>query len=213
MKVFIGCVQCIIFFFFFFSSRRRHTRCSRDWSSDVCSSDLPQPDVLSRDVVPEIGITGTPVIDDSTATLYVVVKTKETGDGSTHYIQRLHALDITSGTERSGSPVVIADTIFDNGIYTYVSGPSVSGTGAGSVSGTVYFNALRQHHRSGLVLSGGVVYAAWASHGDNGPYHGWVIAFDASTLQQRAVLNITPNGGLGGILLGGGALAPHAGGI
>src|SRR2546429_5860976 len=34
----------MLFIYFFFSSRRRHTRCSRDWSSDVCSSDLPTAD-------------------------------------------------------------------------------------------------------------------------------------------------------------------------
>ncbi len=157
---------------------------------------VPSSDVNSSDIVPEIGITATPVIDPVSGTLYVEVKTKESGA----YMHRLHALDVASGAERPGSPVLIT--------------AKVAGTGDGTDgTGHVPFNQLRQLDRPGLALvtpanhTNPVVYLTYASHGDNGPYHGWVLGYDAVTLQLLQVFNTTPNGGLGGIWMSGSAPA------
>ena len=160
---------------------------------------VPSRDTLTTDLVPEVGITGTPVIDPATGTMYVVVKTKEGSGKTVHYVQRLHALDITTGAEKLGGPVVIQAT--------------VPGTGDGNDgNGNVAFDPLREAQRAALTLVNGVVYVAWASHGDNGPYHGWVMGYDATTLQQVAVFNDTPNGGLGGIWMSGGGLSSDGNG-
>jgi hypothetical protein len=181
---------------------------------------VPRADTQTDDITTEIGITGTPVIGlgapdgngNSTGTIYFVTKTKEADSGSlSHYIQRLHGLDITTGNDVVNSPVVIGDTTTQNG-YTYVSGPSVAGTGDGSINGILSFNALREHQRAGLVLAGGQIYISYASHGDNSPYHGWVLAYNAATLQPGPVFNTTPNGGLGGVWMSGAAPAVDAAG-
>lgn len=142
---------------------------------------VPAQDVRCPFIQPEIGITSTPVIDLSSATLYALARTKENG----RYVQRLHALDISTGRERPHSPVVVE--------------ASVRGSGTGSVSGKVSFDPLRESPRAALLLSGGQVYLTWGSSCDVGPYHGWVMAYDAHTLGQTAVLNMTPDGGEGGI--------------
>ncbi len=141
------------------------------------------------DIVPEIGITGTPVIDAVAGILYVVAKTEENGQ----IVQRLHALDVRTGAERAGGPVVIS--------------AAVPGTGAASSGGVVRFDPLREHQRAGLLLQNGLVYIAWASHCDGWPYHGWVMAYDARTLHQIAAWNATPNGVGGGIWQSGAAPA------
>ena len=144
------------------------------------------------DISVEIGITGTPVIDQASGTLYVVAKTKE----NNNYVQRLHALDITTGAEKFGGPVVLAG--------------SVPGNGSGSSGGRVPFDPLLENQRPGLLLSSGVVYIGFGSHNDTPPWHGWVLGYNATTLQQVSIYNTTPNGNGGGIWQGGGGLATDA---
>jgi Bacterial lectin/Fibronectin type III domain len=176
---------------------------------------VPSSVTLSGDITPEIGITSTPTIDPSTGTLYVVSKTQEVRSDGTHYVQKLHALDIGSGAEKFGGPVLLGDTMNNGGPdggYTDVTPIAVPGTGDGSDGTTVRFNALRENERDGLFLSGGVLYLSFTSHGDNGPYHGWETGFNPATLQLVSIYNTTPNGGLGAIWMGGGSPAVDASG-
>jgi hypothetical protein len=163
-------------------------------------------DVGVVDIYPDIGITGTPVIDLTTQTLYVVSKSKNTSTtcstNSTCH-QRLHALSLIDGSEKFGGPANIDSTI------------TVSGTGDGSSNGVLPFNSLTENQRAGLALVNGVVYIAWGSHGDNDPYHGWVIGYNAGNLAAgpAAIWNSTPNAvsgftnSRGGIWMAGGAPA------
>jgi hypothetical protein len=137
-----------------------------------------------------LGIVGTPVIDPAAGTMYLVVRTKEF---NTNFVQRLHALDITTGAERSNSPVIITATY--------------PGTGPDSVNGLITFDPQHEDQRPGLALVNGVVYISWSSHCDWTPYHGWVIGYDATSLKQVAQWVDTPNGTQGGIWMSGGAPA------
>ena len=192
-------------------------------SGDVnnTTGELPAAPSCPNDIVPEIGITGTPVIDPQSGTLYVVAKTKEVdASGKAHHKQRLHALDITTGAEKFGGPVVLGDAILSapylsGGTSTYVSGPTVTGSGSDSTGGIVPFDAVWALNRGGLLLLNGIVYIPWGSHGDSGPYHGWVTAYNAQTLGLAALFNDSPNGTTqteGGIWMGGGGPAADSAG-
>jgi hypothetical protein len=145
-----------------------------------------------------MGIVGTPVIDSTINTMYVVARSVDTTGGVKTFKQYLHALDITTGTEKLNSPVLIA--------------ASVDGNGDGSSGGKVFFSALHNNQRGGLLLSNGIVYIAWSSHCDWGPYHGWLMGYDKTTLQQKYVYASTPDGYNGGIWMSGGGPSADADG-
>ena len=141
-------------------------------------------------ITPEVGITGTPAIDPTAGTLYVIAATMR----GKSFFHRLHALDVATGAERPGSPVTVE--------------ASVPGTGGDFFSRSpVNFLPYFQMNRAGLLLLNGVVYTAWGSYCDSRSYHGWIIAFDAGDLHRVSVFNSTPNGNQGSFWMGGSAPA------
>jgi uncharacterized protein (TIGR03437 family) len=131
------------------------------------------------DILPEVGILGTPTIDATKQVLYVVADTLPAGVLSDPVFQ-LHALSLVDGHEMFGGPVQVA--------------ASVPGNGAGSINGNVAFDAFWQLQRPGLMLANGTLYVAFGSHADAGNYQGWILGYNAATLQPTAVFNSAPNG-------------------
>lgn len=145
----------------------------------------------------KLGITGTPVIDPTTGTLYVVSRGSKNG---TH-LHKLHALSVHNGAEMFHGPVVITG--------------SVPGTGDGSVNGVLSFDSLTENNRSAILLLNGIVYLAFGSPGDTFPYHGWIFGYSqiGGRLRQVSIFNSTPNGSAGGIWSVGALAADSVGNI
>jgi hypothetical protein len=170
----------------------------------------------NTDVGNNVGIVATPAVDTSSNEMFVTTNTRETRGSDTHFVQRLWAINCSSGAAVT-APAVIGDTIADAGIlgnFSYVSGPIINGTGnnnpanpaaptypntdrwlsaPGGQSGSVIaFNAILQMERPAVTLVNGTLYLAFASHGDDGPYYGWVLGYAESNLALTAVFNAIP---------------------
>ncbi len=128
------------------------------WSTPLGPS-WPASTAGCGDLVPDIGITSTPVFDPGTRTLYVTTKTND-GPDPQHPNYRLHALDSATGADRPGWPIRISGS------------PSNGGPA---------FNAATSHQRPGLLLLGGSVYMGFASHCDHAPYVGYVVGVNTTT--------------------------------
>ena len=153
---------------------------------------IPITDIVGSNtlnIVGTVGIESTPVIDLTSNTIYLVARTMEVSGSTTNYVARLHALDITTGAEKFGGPVVIQG--------------SVPGTGQGSSGGTLTFSSFFQNQRSSLALVNGFVVFSWASHEDDYDWHGWVMAYNDQTLQQTSIFCTTPNGQNAGVWMAG----------
>ena len=170
------------------------------WKTSILGSgETTSDDHGCSQITPEIGITSTPMIDRKqgpNGTLFTVGMSK---DANGAYHQRLHALDLTTGAEISGSPTQIAG--------------SYPGTGDNSQGGNVVFDPAQYAERAGLLLLNGNIYLGWTSHCDEGLYTGWVMAYSESTLQQTQLLNLTPNGQEGSIWMSGDGMAADSQGF
>jgi hypothetical protein len=156
-------------------------------------------DIGSRDIEPDVGIVGTPVIDPTTQILYVVARTKKQGADCrplSDCHQRLHALNLADGSETASGPFELTSAI------------TVPGSGDGSNGTSLPFDTLHENQRPGLALVNGTVYVSWGSHTDQTPWHGWIMGFNKSDLRVPPILfNATPNGEGAGIWMAGGAPA------
>jgi outer membrane protein assembly factor BamB len=159
-------------------------------------NETPSDNRGCQQVIPEIGITSTPVIDLNRGphgTIYAVAMSK---DQNGRYVQRLHALDLQNGAEEFGGPVEVQ--------------AKFPGGGAASRNGIAYFDPKQYEERAALLLVNGEIYTTWTSHCDIDPYNGWVISFNAGTLKGTGVLDLTPNGEEGAIWQSGAGPAADA---
>jgi hypothetical protein len=184
------------------------------WGPVFLGTPMPSADICSDNVSPNLGVTGTPVIDTTSNTIYIVSKNKSLLGT---YSASLHALDLSTGSEKFSGPVAI--------------GGSIKGIGDGSVGGVIAFDPRQHFQRSALLLDNGSVYIAFTSHCDIPGFHGWIFGYDAKNLMaQTAIYNTTPNAisqpstpqcqgynghipGGGGIWMAGAGLAADATGI
>jgi PQQ-like domain len=164
---------------------------TKDFTNPPSVTAIPITDITAAglNIVGNVGIQSTPVIDRSSNTIYLVARTRENGN----YVQRLHAMNITTGQERSGSPVVITGS---------VSGSATDAT-AGLAGQEIRFDPKVHVQRAGLALVNGVVLVAWAAHEDLTPSHGWIMGFDSATLKRVITYAVTPDVYGGGIWQGG----------
>jgi hypothetical protein len=151
-------------------------------------------DLSCGDISTEVGITGTPVIDSTTGTLYVVAKVKLNGAIQQH----LHALDVSTGAEKFGGPNTIQ--------------ASVAGTAADGDGSMVTFDPRQENQRSALLLENGHVVVGWTAHCDKSPWHGWVMSYGATTLTLEGTYNASANGYGNGIWMSGGGMAADTSG-
>jgi hypothetical protein len=155
------------------------------YSPLITISSVSSNDVNCQDMTPEIGITGTPVIDTTTNTMYLVTITKQFNlvTQTTTFQQTLHGLDIRTGKDKAIPHTISA---------------VAQGTGTGSIGGVLTFSPLIYGQRPGLLLVNDELFIGWASHCDLGNYHGWLMAFDKTSFYPGGVFVDTPNGWDGG---------------
>ena len=156
----------------------------RDLTNEAAGiTPVPVTDITNNNdlnVVGNVGIMGTPVIDPASKSLFLVARTRERGT----YVQRLHKLDLASGKDQAPPAVIEA---------------AVKSAARDAAGGTLRFDPRAGNQRPALALVNGSVVIAWASHEDIRPYHGWIMAYDARSLKQTAALCTTPDGAEGGI--------------
>jgi len=147
-----------------------------------------------NDMSGNVGIIGTPAIDGATNRMYFVTRHLV----GTTYSQILHAIDITTGNDAVAAKNITA---------------TIAASGDGSSGGNLSFDPRNENQRPALALAGGSVYIAWAGHCDTSPYHGWVMTYDATTLNQTGVFSTSPNGKAAGIWMSGGGPIIDATGV
>jgi hypothetical protein len=156
-----------------------------------------------NNIVPEVGIKSTPVIDPVGGVIYANAFIRE----GNNYFYQLHALNLTNGQDMPYSPVTVAATY--------------PGTGVGGNGSVVTFVAKQQIQRTALTLAGGIVYVCFAGFADTDPYHGWILGYNATNLQLTTnyIFNTTPNAtvaefganaGEGGLWTSGGGMSVDA---